>query len=153
MATYWLGHGVGESECMSSLGSVSQLAIALWIYREKLCWFSKLDVLKSHFSVAGLKSWSAHYGDKTFSSSKRNRILGSCLFMGHSVRSRINEKLVSQPFLPSLMWVYSSFAQWVAIAQTDLEIFSEEKFPYVAVESVCPWEEVSSESIYIIMLS
>lgn len=42
---------------------------------------------------------------------------------------------------------------WCVCVQLDFSFFSEEIIPYVTVYSLCPWEEVSSESPKVTILN
>lgn len=46
---------------------------------------------------------------------------------------------------------YFLFAQCVGVALLDLKFLSEETFVYVAVDSVCLWQKVSSGTFYVII--
>ena len=72
------------------------------------CWWSDLGVLGAHPSGGSRKSWDARYAVQTLHSSGRSWELGvlswwysTVLGVGFMVR-------VSQPFLPNLMWVFST---------------------------------------------
>ena len=74
------------------------------------------------------------------------RILCSLLIVGHLARGQVYGKIVFQPLLLTLMWVFFSFAQYVGVAQLDFVFFSEEILSHIAVDLVCLGEEVSSGS-------
>lgn len=49
---------------------------------------------------------------------------------------------------------FFSFAQCVGLAQLVSGFLSEEKFfSFVAIDSVCPWEEMSSGASYVTILN
>ena len=58
-----------------------------------------------------------------------------------------------QPLLPVLLCVFLSFTLCVGIAQLVFGYVPEETIPYVAVDLVCLWEEVSSGSSYVAILN
>lgn len=62
-------------------------------------------------------------------------------------------EMVPQPLLPASMWVFFSFVQNGGATQLVLGFFHEEIVPYVAVDSVCLCEEVSSGSRYVTTLN
>ena len=67
--------------------------------------------------------------------------------------SHLMVSLLSQPLWPTSMWPFFSFSTHVGVAQLVFRPFSEEIVACVAVDSVCPWEEVSSGSWWIAILS
>lgn len=75
----------------------------------------------------------------------------SCFpFVDHCTRIGVYDDILSQPLLPS--WICVLFSQCVGATQLIFVFPSEEIVPYVAVNLVCPWEEVGSESSYIRIL-
>lgn len=147
--------GVNESKFVSSFRAVSPFLLALQVLWPH--WFSKVDVLRNHFSGAGLGSWGAHCGVETI------------LFMGRS----------SGFWVPSWLWVIELGAHlwWDCVPSllptslcvfgfllsillficlfvyVSLGFFPEEVVPYVVVDSVCLWEKVSSGCFYITILN
>ena len=67
--------------------------------------------------------------------------------------SRVYGEIVSQPFLPVLMCFFITFALHEGVVPLVFSIFSEEIILNVAVDPVCPWEEVSSGFSYLTILN
>lgn len=63
----------------------------------------------------------------------------------HALVGGVRDKIVPQRLLLISVWVFFSlFAQCVGATQLVSEFLLEGIVPYVAVHSVCLWEEVSS---------
>lgn len=62
---------------------------------------------------------------------------------------RVYSEIVSWPLLTILTQLFSLFTQSLGVDQPILGCFLEETATYVAVDLVCLWEEVNSESFYI----
>ena len=77
-------------------------------------------------------------------------VLSSLLIVGHCARDGV----YGVPASPTCFnVVFSLFARCVVVIQPAFRFFKEEIVPYVAVDSVCPWEEVSSGSSYVTILN
>ena len=59
----------------------------------------------------------------------------------HCARSVVYSDFVSQPFLPTSVWVFFPFARCVGVTQLASGFLSERIAPCVAVHWVCLWEE------------
>ena len=110
-----------------------------------------LDVLGAHLSGAGLKSCQVWGSDPLLLREKLG-VVSFLLTVGHRSRDGVFSKILSQPLLPVLMWGFL-VAHCVGVSQLVLWFLSEEIVLYVAVYSVCLWEEVSSGSSYFTMLN
>lgn len=106
-------------------------------------WSSKPDVLRAHLSGAGLKSWGAQYGVLTLHSSGRNS--------GFWVPSPL---WVAAPAFPTCFNAVSLlFTRCEGVTPPVFRFFSEEIVPYIAINSVCLWQEVSLGSSYVAILN
>lgn len=86
---------------------------------------------------------------QTLQSSGRSSGLGSLLILGHCTRDGVYGETVSQPFLPTSMWVPSSLPHGKRLLSQFLDFFSEEIVPLVAVDSLCLWEVARSGSSHV----
>ena len=69
-------------------------------------------------------------------------VVSPLLTVGHHTRSEVNDKIVSQPLLPILMWVFSYLSKY-RIQSGSLGVSFRDNYSIcVAVDSVSPWEEV-----------
>ena len=137
---------------MSLLRAVSQITTIMWVSGCEPCWFSKLDVMGGHLSSTCLKNWGTPFGVEPFAPQREAVGFEFPPVVGHHTGGEIDSKIVSQPLQPILMWCSSCLPGAELSLSQSLGFFKEEIIPYVAVDSVCPWEEVSSVSSYIITI-
>ena len=81
--------------------------------------FQSQDILRAHLSDAGLKSWGARCGVQPLHSSRGS---SGCetptpFACGSLHWVWVYDKIVSQPLLPILMWVFFLFAQHAGVTQ------------------------------------
>lgn len=72
--------------------------------------------------------------------------------MGCHIRDDISGKIVSQSLLPASVWALFHSPDMEKSLRQFLGFFSGGIVPYVAIDSVYPWREVSSVASYIIIL-
>lgn len=94
-----------------------------------------------------LEAGMPHVGFETLFYKEKLQVL-SC----HHAGGEVYGKTVSQPLLPSAMW-FSSHLPRVSFSLNQPLGFYKKTVPHVAIDSVCPGEDVSSGSLYITILS
>ena len=75
-------------------------------------------------------------------------IMSFLRIVGHHTMGGVFSKIVSHLLLPVLIWGFLDCPLRRSLSAIVLWFLSEEVFLYVAVHSVCLWEEVSSGSSY-----
>lgn len=103
--------------------------------------------MRSHFSGEGLECWGARCEFQTLCSS------GGSSELCDPCSCRIYREIISQPLLLVSCVGFFTFTKCVRIAQLVWGFFSEEIVLYVAVDSGCSWEMVSSRSLYVSILN
>lgn len=74
--------------------------------------------------------------------------------VGHCTRAGVYGKIVSQPLLPTLTWVFSLiFPVCKSSSASFGGFYFREIFLCLAVDSACPWEEVTTGSSYVAILN
>ena len=135
---------------MSPLRTVLSSLIACGSQGGKPWWLSNLEVSGARLSGAGLKSWGARCGVQPLCSSGISSVVSSLLIAGCCTGFKMR---LSQPLLPASMCVFFSRLPGMEGSLVVLGFLSGEDVLYVAVDSVCPWWEVSSESSSVTILN
>lgn len=124
---------------------------SLWSHGCKLHWLSKLDILKVHLLDAGLKSWGALWSSNLLLLRENLKVLSSIQLWVAELGGGVCARLYL-----SLSYLFHCRFNLVCLICRCCSVsfcFSEEMFPYVAVDSVCSWADMSSGSFYIIILN
>lgn len=138
--------GAGESEHTSPLRARSHFVTACGSSGPEQGSFSKLDVLGAQLLGAVLKSWGGQCGVQTLCPSGRKlQVLSSLPVVP---RLRFMERL--GPGLSYLLWCGPCLPDTRSCSV--FRFFSEE-VRYLAADSVCPLEEVSTVSSYVTILN
>lgn len=139
MAASVLGPGSNESVCDS-------FESPFWVrLKHETHWLSKLDIWGAYLLGAGLNGWDAHCCDHTPCSSGEAlgfEFLPNCGLL--CPRWGLWQAYDSPS--SALMWVSSHLPDVQTLLNRFLDFFflPGEIFPFVAVDWVCPLEEVSS---------
>ena len=148
-----LSPGAGESQHRSPFWAVSQKSTVLWI---SLLW-AQLICKARHFGSLLLRCRSLKLGCLVWGQTLHSSRRGLGFEFPSNFGSLFQGWVLWQDCIPACPThfdvVFFSFAQCVVIAQPACRYFSEEIFPYLAVDLVCLQEEVSSGSSCVTVLN
>ena len=132
--------------------AVSRLTIALWVSWMQAPWAFRADHFGGHLTGVGFTSWGTRSGVQILHFSVRSSELWVPFRLGATVLGwRFMVRSLSQPLL-LFVWDFPICLVCRGCSAT-FGLFSEEIVPYVAVNSVCPGEEVHSRAFSVDILN
>lgn len=129
------------------------ISVSLWHFgtsRHQPDWFPKPDILRARLSGTAPRGQGARCGAPTSHSKRSTSLVRSLSTVCCCTRGGVSFKTVSLPLLSILMSSFYSLL-WRAV-HLIFGLFSKGNDSYVAVDLVCPWEQVCSQSSHAAIL-